>query len=321
MANFGQRVKLEVFDKSKTTLVFSTEELRVDFDVRTKSGLNTAKITVFNLNTETSANLVNGERYVRISTALHDQEYQVLVGDMFISNAYVEKILPNSLTYLYCYDVVTRENLENPVSTITKNKLNLKSLVSSIATQAGYDGKVVFALFPEEVLNYEPPRKYGVVTEKTFKGAMNKLAKSFGFEYSIAGNSIICTYLPDFESLNNSLLRSDELVTIVLNSNNLRSNPKIGPANLQVESNLDTNLRPATVLDISKLITASADVSQDNLELASDLIRNVVSGFKRYICLESRHIGSNYTNAWRTTATAVAPRKGTKMNTANWGVV
>lgn len=318
---FGQKVKLEVFDKSKTNLVFSTETLRVDFDIRNKFGLNTAKFTIYNLNEETSANILNGDRYVRLSVALHDQDYVVLVSDMFVSNSYKETILPNKLTYLFCYDIVTKESFEEPVSTILNGDLTLKRLILSAARAANYTGDIRFDLFPEEVLKYKPPRKYGIAAETDFKTVMKDLAKSYNFQYSVRGKDISVVYIPNSNSLGHSLLSDSRLPVVVLDSNNLRSNPKIGPANLEIVSNLDASIVPSTILDISNLITASANMPQDQLELAKDLLRLAVTGFKKYVCLESRHTGSNYTKVWNTTATAVSPRKGTKMNTARWGIV
>jgi hypothetical protein len=318
---FGQRVKIEVFDATKTTLVFSTEELRVDFDVRNRFGLNTAKFTIYNLNAETSTNLINGERFVKLSVALHDQEWQVLASHMFVSNAYQETILPNKLTYLFCYDVVTKENFETPVSTTHSGKQTLERFIKEAAKKAGYKGSVTFNLVPSEILGYVPDRKYASVTQATFRRRMDSLARQYTFEYFVAGESIVVQYKPTQATLIASGLADTRIIPVVLDSNNLRSNPKLGPANLEIVSNLDSRIVPTTILDTTNLITASSSQPEEDLQLAKDLLRNTVTSFKRFVCLESRHTGSNYTRVWNTTASAVAPRSGTKMSTANWGII
>jgi hypothetical protein len=315
---FGQRVKLEVFDNSKSNLVFSTETLRVDFDVRNEYGLNKAKFTIYNLNSETSANLTNGVRFVRLSVALHDQDWQILASNLFISNAYSETLLPNRLTYLYCFDAVTKENLENPVSATLSGNQTLKRLIDNAASSAGFTGSVTYPVFPAEVLNYKPPRTHAVTTQTTFKQFMKDLGKQFTFEFYVSESDIIVQYLPTATSLSRSTLDDSRRITVVLDSNNLRSNPKLGASTLQLVSNLDPSIVPSVILDVSNLITASADVSDDKLQTTKNLLKTAVSGFKKFICLQSRHVGSNYTKNWSTTATGTSPRRGTRMSTANW---
>lgn len=320
MSNFGQRVKIEVFDTSKTNLVFSSEELRVDFDIKQMLGINTARFIIYNLNLATSSNLVNGDRFVTVSVSLHGQEYTKIADKMFVANGYVETKVPNKLTYLYCYDLVNKENLSKQLNSTTGGMQTLEELLNTVSSWAGYEGKPRLAGFPDAVKSYKPPRKYHMSFNSSFESVMKVLAKAYGFDYFILDNKIVCQYIHSADTVKGSYLDDPNILGIVLDSNNMRSNPKIGASTLQITSNLDTRIRPTEVLDISDLITASVDINDDNLTLVEDLIRNVVTGFKRFVCLEARHTGSNYTSDWKTVATGVSPRKGTRMSTANWGI-
>lgn len=316
MANFGQRVKLEVFDKSFSKPIFSSESLRIDFQVRMELGISKSKVSIFNLNTETVKNLINGERYMTLSVALHDQDWQVLVDKMFISNSYKETIVPSEVVYLFGYDIVRRRHLEKNVATLSK-KNTLEGRVASIAQASGYLKKIEFLYMPQEVLDHVPPRTTKVPWSGTFEKGMEKLGKEFGFLYFTRGENIIVQALVDFKDLSKSSV-STKAPDIVLETNNMRSSPKIGIATCQFTSNLDVNLLPAKTFDTKELVTASVGVSEDTLNLVDGILKNTVSGYSIYQVVTSEFSGSNYTGKWNTIVTGVAPRSGTKMKTANW---
>ena len=98
----------------------------------------------------------------------------------------------------------------------------------------------------------------------------------------------------------------------------MSANPRIGPATLEVTSDLDAYITPTAILDVSKLITASVDADDVTLQLAEDYVQDSIAGFTKYQALTVTHKGSNYTKKWDTQVTATSPDKGTSMPTIGW---
>ena len=90
----------------------------------------------------------------------------------------------------------------------------------------------------------------------------------------------------------------------------MRSNPVLGPAMVQIHSNLDPKIKPGSVLSIEGLLTASNNMSKDKLELTENYL-SIVAGYDNYQTYSVAHTGSNFTKDWSTKATGLAPTKGT----------
>jgi hypothetical protein len=91
-------------------------------------------------------------------------------------------------------------------------------------------------------------------------------------------------YKPDLKDLLLTEL-ADQKPDIVLDVRNMRSNPKIGPAILSINSNLDGRIKPSSVLDISQLFTAGTSTDSEVLEVANNFLKNSVAGFTKYQAL------------------------------------
>ena len=159
MKNFGQEVLLEVFDESKKNLVFSSDGLRVDFDIRIIASYRRATFSVWNVNTDTVAAITSGKRYATLSTRLlqdpDSNEWTALASKFFVSNALDVITVPNSATTLYCYDNIKDTYLDNVVDLNVKEP-TLGSVFKSIVTKSGMlaDGKKIDPIsFPPNFLD------------------------------------------------------------------------------------------------------------------------------------------------------------------------
>ena len=267
---FGQYVKLTVKDRSNT-LVLETDSLRVDFDIRNTNGWMRAKVSIFNLAPEVVRKLQGGENYVTLTTSLHGGEESVLMNELYVSNSIEEKKIPNSITYLYCYSKVRRASLEKQIN-IYVDKPSFSNVVKEILSEVDFKGQTFFRHFPE---GYEHalPRQPKSKQEGSAIKCLKILCAYYRAYLFVEGNDIIImskVHYTNREAIN----RGTELK---LNTDNMRSNPRIGPAVIDIQSNLDPRIKPSTILDISELLTAGTDVRLELLEVTGGMIKDVVA--------------------------------------------
>ena len=103
-----------------------------------------------------------------------------------------------------------------------------------------------------------------------------------------------------------------------LDSSNMRSNPVVGVARLQIKSNLDTRIECNTILDTSNLVTASSESGFDTLTIDKNFLKDTVSDSSLFSTLSVNHIGSTHTKNWDTKAIAIKAAKGTHLPNYNW---
>ena len=314
ITKFGQYVLMSVHN-ADGLLVFQTDSLRVDFDIRHIRGWSRAKFDIYNLAPDTIKKLSNGDNYVTIETALHDSEKKVIANKMYISNAMEEIDVPNSITSLFCYSNLRKHYLERQID-ISVEVPTLRKIINDAVKASGYKGVVVFKYFPTEVLDFIPPRP-----KSRQKGSLldciELLSKAFKFNMYTEDDTLIFMYKPDFKNLSDTDMYTSE-GDVVLDTKNMRSNPKIGVATISVLSNLDPSIKATTILNTTKLITAGIEVDQVQLELNKDYLRDKVAGSSKYQTLSVQHKGSNFTREWSTQAAATTPTKGTTMPTYSW---
>jgi len=105
---------------------------------------------------------------------------------------------------------------------------------------------------------------------------------------------------------------------VQLSTNNMRSNPRIGIATVDIVSNLDPRIKPTVNIDISKLLTASAGIDEESLKVTEGILKSAVAGTSKYQVFTTQHTGSNFTGDWATRANAIAPTQGYTMPIHNW---
>ncbi len=313
---FGQYVLLQVHNKSGQ-LVFATDSLKIEFDVRHIKGWSRAKFTLTNLNPKTISKLSSTDHdlYVTVYTALHDSELEIVADRMYISNALEEIKLPQSEFSMYCYSKLRKFFLEKQID-VKIERPNLQELLTQSIRAAEFKGIVEYKHFPPELLAYTPPQKH-TRQQGSLISVLETNGSQFGFNSYTDGNKMVIMYKPDVKNVASTDLYSG-VGDIVLATTNMRSNPKIGPATLSVVSNLDPRIKPSSVLDITKLLTLGTNTSEETLQVAEDYLREKVAGFSKYQALSVQHKGSNWTAQWQTQVTATSPTPGTTMATNNW---
>ncbi len=315
VTKFGQYVILTVHNGSGE-LVFETDSLRVDFDVRHIDGWSRAKVTIFNLAGATIKRLSGGDNYVTVKTALHDSEITTVIDRMYVSNALEEKKVPQGEFNMYCYSKLRKLFLENQIDTSVSGRPTLRETIKACVRDANYTGVTEFKHFPSELLDFRPP-KNRTRQQGSLISVLACIGRENSFNTYTDGNKIVFMYKPVSQNVADTDFYTS-LGDIKLATTNMRADPKIGPATLSVVSNLDPRIKPSTVLDISELLTLGTNTSQTTLEVAEGFLRESVAGFSKYQTISVQHKGSNWTATWLTQIAATSPTPGTTMATNNW---
>jgi len=307
MKRFGQEVFLTI-ESADGTPILDAAGLRIDFDVKQIQGFSRASVIIYNLNDETIGNLIGGnqDHYATLTTRLHGGNEFVLMDGFYISNSIDHKVLPDTITTLYCYSGLKKKYLEQQVST-NSTKSSLDAQLKSLKVATGFPGQFILQSFPEDYTSFIPPRG-----PSSQNGSMSEILTALGkensFKYFTIGEDIQINYLPDLDQVPLTDLDTREFIT--LDTNNMRANPKLSPAQLQVNSNLDGSIVPGAVVDITQLLTAEIGADETVLQVADNFAQTAVSGYKRFQVIEVTHKGSNYTGTWNTMADCIAPKRG-----------
>lgn len=313
VSKFGKTVRLEILDSNRE-VIFDTTGLRVDFQIKILSGFNRAKFSIYNLNEKTIKSISGGERYVRLFVGLHDRPIQTLKYDFFVNNAMTIKQVPSGITELFCIDAIKKDFTDKQIAIAVTNP-TLKNYCKAMLESRKYKGSFKFKYFPKEILEYKPIRPVGVWTGSA-EGLLKKLGKSYGFNVYNKGSVIELHYKP-LESNQKASGQNDENAYI-LDTIHMRSNPKIGVAKLEIESNLDLTIDSGIILDTNQLLTAETSLGFDDLTISNNYLKASVDGVSRFQTLTVEHTGSNWTSDWVTKAMAVKATKGTHTPTYGW---
>jgi hypothetical protein len=315
MKRFGQEVFLTI-ENSDGTPILDAAGLRIDFDVRQQPGFNRASITIYNLNEETIGNLIGGnqDHYVTLRTTLHGQNEFILMDSYYISNVVDHKELPDTYTTIFCYSRLKKELLEVQVDTFARDGA-LNTQLKAIKSATDFEGGFRLKRFPEDYAAFIPPSK-ACSLSGSVSTIMDRLGKEHNFKwYCSETGDLVLSFMPDSKQIALTSLDTDQFIT--LDTNNMRSNPKLAPAQLQINSNLDGSIVPTAIVDITQLLTAQIGSDPLTLQVATDFAQQAISGYKRYSVVEVRHSGSNYTGEWNSRATCVSPKTGATMPVGN----
>ena len=320
---FGQQIELIVKDENDRVVMApsgqnSDIDLRVDFDLHYINGFNRGSVKIWNLNPDMVREVNTGDRYITLNVRLHDGVWHNLAKDWYVSNAMEELILPNSVTTLFCFDSL-RKNLFEKVVDIRIRRPSLKNIIDTVvASIPEYDATLVEYLhFPDSVLNSVPVGRASRKWTGSVDGCLQHHSRTHRFNYFNVQDKLVLMYRPVLDNVDDTTLSSAK-PDLVLDTDNMRSNPSIGVAQLQVSSNLDPFIFPTAVLDVTELLTAGTSVEKKGLNITDEFLKKSVGGYAKYQTLAVQHRGSNYTGSWETTANAVSPDKGTSMPTVNW---
>ncbi len=313
---FGQYVLLQVHGEGGE-LVFETDSLKIDFDIRNIQGWSRGKIDLTNLSPDTIRKIsdADNDNYVTVKTALHDSELRTVADRMYVSNALEEVKVPESIFSIYCYSKVRKDYLEKQIDEKVMAP-SLRNTINTVVNASGFDGKIEYKHFPPEVLDHIPAKDH-TRQQGSLISILQVLGTQYRFNVYTEGVKLIIMYKPEHANVQDTDLYTGT-GDVKLSTTNMRSNPKIGPATLSVVSNLDPLIKPASVLDISELLTLGTDTSEETLQVAEKYLKEKVSGFSKYQALSVQHKGSNWTGDWFTQVAATSPTPGTNMPTTNW---
>ena len=313
ISRFGQRVKLEVTNEDGR-MIFSTEGLRVDFDIRIIPDFTRAKLDIYNLAPDTIKRLTTSTAFVSIYTALHDSEYKLLADRLYVSNGYEQTLVPNSVTHLFCYSKLKYDVMEKVVDVKVASP-SFRNIVRAALVAGDFDGQMHFDGFPSNFLDVVPPRCISNI-KGSVESILREKCKQAGVYMYPEATDVKFVYKVDSDNVH--LTGFSKANTITLDSRNMRSQPEIGVASLKVSANLDAKFKAGIILDTSKLLTAAVDETSDNLEVADQLIKDKIADNQKFQILQVQHKGSNFTKEWTTSTIAYSPAKGTHMNPYGW---
>lgn len=321
IAKFGQQIELIITDEADRVIMApsgqeSNIDLRVDFDLNHLDGFSRGTIKIWNLKPDMVREINSSNRFVTLNVKLHDGLWHSLANKWYISNSLEEIQLPNSITYLYCFDRLRLDLLEKQ-TTIRVKRPSLKNVIDTVVASVGFDlTKVDYKNFPEEVLRGYPDRNSRGWTGSV-DGCIRQYSAPYRFNYYTVQDKLLLMYKPVMSNITLTDIPNTANV-VTLDTSNMRSNPKIGVAQIKITSNLDPRLYPTTILDISKLLTAGIDAGEVATQLAEDFVSKSVGGYSKYQTLTTQHRGSNYAATWETILSAVSPDTGLSMPTVNW---
>lgn len=316
LKKFGQYVLLQVQDESGE-LVFETDDLKIDFDVRHIKGWSRARVTLTNLAPTTIKKLssYSSNLYVTIKTSLHGGNLGTVADRMYISNALEEIKVPESIFNMYCYSKLRKFYLEKPID-VKIDSPNLTKIIDMCLSEVGFEGTVEYKHFPPSITEYVSMRPSSR-RQGTLLSVLETLGEEYRFNTYTDSGKFIFMYKPTYKNVKDTDFYSS-VGDIQLSTSNMRANPKIGPATLSIVANLDPRIKPSTVLDISRLLTIGTNTSEETLQVAEKYLLSKVSGFSKYQSLAVQHKGSNWSDDWLTQVSAVSPTPGTTMPTNNW---
>ena len=314
MSKFGQRVIITITNKNGD-IVLESETLRIDFDIRNIPGYSRGTFKIYNLSDAVTGNIINGDNKVTLRVQLHSGTVYTLASSWPISNAINEMILPNNITTVYAFNGLKSAVLERQIN-IDVSGPNARKNIKAILNAAGYDKQPTFISWPEEVLDQTTSRKMAHFPGSAM-ACIRKLQRQYPFEIYTNDGEFIFLYKPNIGQLGITNL-PDREPDIVLETVNMVSNPVLSLATINITSNLDGRIKPSSLLDTSKLITAGIGSDEETLQIVKSFIKKSVAGWTKYQTLAVQHRGSNYTKDWTTIATGIAPTSGRKMPLVNW---
>ena len=308
-----QRVILSIYEDIEGDPIFQTDQLRVDFDIRNIPKFHRATFTLYNANNATVRAIMNGDRYVSLDVQLGGGVIHNLAYKFSLSNAVDELKLPERVLTLFCFDAL-KLKLDKSVSLTAKNS-SLEELISRVCGAVEIDTDPELKSFPELLLTEKPINPN---IQRTLDGSAQECLVKLGNEYMFSpytnNNKMTFMYHPTSKNVAKTDLTT-RAPDVTLQTEAMKSNPKIGLGTATIHSNLDPNIEASSLMDLSELLTIGLDQGNDTLELIKGF-SEIVAGYSRYQAFAVQHSGSNYTPKWDTMVTAYSPTKGLKMPVA-----
>lgn len=257
---------------------------------------------------------MSGDRYVTVKTRLHDGELHTIANKYYVNNANDQVIAPNRITKLFCQDKLRKLYSEQQCNFNVKFP-SLRNIVNQVLDSVGHLGARVFSSFPTGLID-EPGKSPSRPMHGNVQQCLRRLEEEFNFETYTYEGGYYFMYKPDLSNVSSTSLATKE-PDVILRTQAMRANPKIGIANANIVSNLDPRIRPTSILDLSQLFTVEASANEKTLQVSPDYLKNF-SSYSKYQAFAVQHKGSNYTAEWSTIINALSPTSGKLMKTVAW---
>jgi hypothetical protein len=140
---------------------------------------------------------------------------------------------------------------------------------------------------------------------------LETLGKQYYFDYYTQSDNLVLMHRPLLSTTHSTDISKD--TPIVLDTNNMRANPKLSPAQIHVVSNLDGDILPSNIIDITKLLVVGVDSDEKANQVVEDFLDKTTLDYPLYQTITVQHRGSNYTPLWETNIYGVAPSNSQTM--------
>jgi len=316
ISKFGKEIRLDVIELSGSSesVIFSSGKLRVDFQVKNLQGLTRGVYHIYNLGNETIRLICNGDRYLRLHTRLHEEEFREVNPLMYVNNAFHEKMIPENRTSLYAVSA-NEKNFTSKQARMIVNKPTLRNIMTNLVRNTSDKPiRVDFVGFPDDMEDYEPIKAKTYIDGKV-EDVIKDLGKQYSFTTSNEDGVVIVTHHPNIRNLASCKWQNRE--KIKLRDVDMKATPKVGISQLKVKSVIDPDIKPSKILDTSDLVTISIDVGLQVLAFDPNVVNNLISGDSLYSVMSTEHIGSNFTKKWETNAIALKATTGANIDPNN----
>jgi len=355
---YKRRVRLEATSVTTGEKVFETLDHRITFNIEVgmAQGLATSTIILYNLSDQEVKRLTNADLdagslgdgtenkdlnkiRVKLYAGYEDEinerlDEEQLIIDGYVMNSTSLKKLPNRLTYLYIIAFGSNllinkfESFETPSGTKPKGEQwDLRKVINTIVTSAGYDANAVDYTAVQEELVGEPTKM--ALAGRTFKNneqgmfkILDELSEEFCFSWSVRADGIGI-----FPKLNDSEQDSSEFNYLQKNGTRfeidpvkVKGTPVAGMATLEIPHKLDATLFPGTVIDVGEINgNGDNDSLPDNgiidysalgqaIFYTNDVSRYAV--FQYYMIWKIMHKGDTHGDDWSSTLICKVPSSG-----------
>jgi len=328
---YGQRIRLDVFaeyGKGGKPILW-TDSLRVDFEYNSTGEYERASVEVYNLSEEGQERIGRIGNYVTLTVIHHGVPNRVF-SNFIVNNAHTETKVPENVTTLYCAGASTAAFASN-VSNLHKNEFKITDIFNHILSgRAKQDGTGT-----DVTINVEPIR--GTPIRVRLEGFTDKIKNkvwrtnkglTFGcnvyaafkrystqFNYDVRyGEEIVITYRGTGA---NGKATYDRIIKdpgkhLVLKVEDMKANPRMSSATMEIHSILNPEIRYGQVIDTSKLFSASIKENTEVLQVSPKFLLSAVKVREKYFVVSVEHKGSNFTGKWDTFVTAYPPARNNK---------
>jgi len=311
-----RKVRVEAYsDRQYKKLIWTTEELRVDFVFKgvVLEAVDTCAINIFNTSRDTIVTLTNAPiLYVRLFAGYEDEEDSglMLLFSGIVNNTWSRRVPPNNIITLYCLKESAIDILKVIPHEITQRDTTLLGALNGIAKAAGYTSGVNVVGLSDDILGALVPRRSFTGSTKKI---LDSLAREFQFYYTAKKDALRVSPIMKAEVLE-YLVKNSKGIVHKLELVRTKELPELGCQKANISYVLSPSICAGDVIDIGDFIDKEG-ISYAGIAAGQDIFTS--KGYTEwatlsvYMVQEITHIGSNYTDTWETKILGVRHHKTT----------